>query len=485
MEDGLRKEALKVLVRLLRGLRGWDQAGLAAAAGMDTSSVSHYETGHSVPPRRTVERLAAAVDLPMAFVDACLLPALEAACGMGVWFTDLEEEAGLESVLSGAVRSALAAFLVTAEEPEPWERTGPPVEEDRHQALDAWNRLESCKPEERLFLVEFCREFQAWALAERLCHASGEAASDQAGRALELAELACRVAELAPGEESWRSRLQGYSLAYLANARRVAGDLPRAEETFAGAWKLWKTGAIAEPGLLEEWRLLTLEASLHRDRRRFREALDRLAEARTTAPPEAVGRILVQKAFTLDQMGEAEQAIEALLEAAPLVAGKREPRLLFGLRFNLAANLCHLGRYKEAKALLPEVRELAVALRKELDLVRVLWLEGRVAAGLGRPEEALACFQQVRREFTARESAWDSALVTLEIAELYLKDGQTREVRALAEEMMWVFRSQGVHRETLGALQLFFSAARTEAATAEMARKVIADLERARRSAPA
>jgi tetratricopeptide (TPR) repeat protein len=181
---------------------------------------------------------------------------------------------------------------------------------------------------------------------------------------------------------------------------------------------------------------------------------------------------MVNKAFTLEQMGEAERAVEVLREAAPLVDGRRERRLLFGLRFNLAANLCHLGRYAEAETLLPEVRALAVELRKELDLVRVVWLEAKLAAGLGRQAEASAAFEQVRREFTAREMAYDTALVTLELAELYLKDGRAREVRALAEEMMWVFRSQGIHREALAALQVFFEAVRNEAATAEMARRV-------------
>ena len=34
--------------------------------------------------------------------------------------------------------------------------------------------------------------------------------------------------------------------------------------------------------------------------------------------------------------------------------------------------------------MLPEVRALAERLGEELDLTRVFWLEGKVAAGLGR-----------------------------------------------------------------------------------------------------
>ena len=134
----------------------------------------------------------------------------------------------------------------------------------------------------------------------------------------------------------------------------------------------------------------------------------------------------MNKAVTLEQMGEAERAIEALREAAPLVDGRREPRLLFGLRFNLIVNLCHLRRYAEAAALLPEVQELAVALRKELDLLRVVWLKGKIEAGLGWDEEARIAFEQVRGEFTAREIAYDCALVTLELAVLLLEQGHTR-----------------------------------------------------------
>jgi pimeloyl-ACP methyl ester carboxylesterase len=66
------------------------------------------------------------------------------------------------------------------------------------------------------------------------------------------------------------------------------------------------------------------------------------------------------------------------------------------LGFNLATNLCHLDRHAEAALLLPEVRQMAEALRKGLDQLRVDWLEGRIAAGLGRPAAALAAFARVR-----------------------------------------------------------------------------------------
>ena len=91
-------EDLKLLVRVLRELREWDQAEMAAAAGVDVSSISHYETGRTVPPRRTLERLAAAVGLQMSFVETCLLPMLSTARAVTAPFAaessgDLEEHA--------------------------------------------------------------------------------------------------------------------------------------------------------------------------------------------------------------------------------------------------------------------------------------------------------------------------------------------------------------------------------------------------------
>lgn len=39
-------------------------------------------------------------------------------------------------------------------------------------------------------------------------------------------------------------------------------------------------------------------------------------------------------------------------------------------------------------------------------------------------------------------------------------------------EMLWIFKAQGVHREALAALRVFCDAAKHQAATLELARKV-------------
>ena len=276
-----------------------------------------------------------------------------------------------------------------------------------------------------------------------------------------------------------RSLLEGRSWAHVGNALRVGSDLPGAGEAFLTSRRLYAAGADPA-GLLDPSRVLDLEASLRRDQRLLPQALALLEEAAKACPyPQGVARILVKKGKTLEELGEYERAIATLQEAAPLIDGELEPLLLFAQRFNVPVNLCFLGRHAEAEAMLPEVRELAERRGNDLGLVRLRWLEGRIAAGQGRIEEALAAFWQVREEFIARPIAYDAALVTLELAVLLADLGRTREVKRLARETAPIFKAQGVRREALATLKLFCQAAQKETLTAALARKFLADLRRA------
>lgn len=71
-------------------------------------------------------------------------------------------------------------------------------------------------------------------------------------------------------------------------------------------------------------------------------------------------------------------------------------------------------------------------------------------------------------------------MTLLEEAVLLLEDGRVAEVKRLAQELEKVFESKGVHREALEALLLFRDAAEREAATPELARRVLGFLFRAR-----
>lgn len=468
---------------LMRCTRGWTQKQLAQAAGASNNVLSGYETGSRPLSLRRLEEFAAVMGFSPQMVDVAL-QGVE-----GFLSTSAPPPSSLpvgpnENEWRRIQQAAMAAGRIAFEQ-----TCGVLIEavrqnhaqEARREAGEQWERLRRIPPKERRAVVEAEPALQSWALCERLCAESAKAAADEASRALELAQLALRVAELVPGEEAWRSRMQGYAWAFVGNAQRVGGDLSQADQTFALAWQLWHLGASSDIGLLDEARLLDLEASLRKHQGRFAEALTLLNQALTVTKDEkAVGRILLKKAVTQEQMEDAEGAIATLQEASARVDVGHEARLMCVLRFNLIVNLTHLGKYTDAAALLPEVRALAEGLGNGLDLVRVLWLDGRISYGLGQRDAAIVALQQVQGEFASREIAYDAALVSLELAVLYLEDGQTSEVRTLSRQMLWIFRAQGVHREALAALRLFCEAAEREQATVDLARRVADYLEKAR-----
>ncbi len=468
----------------LRSKRDWSQKELADRLGLaDEKQISRYERGGKPLSRRNLDACAEGLGYPPEAVEALLF--------IDSWIDpDSWAEPSSPEPLSPEVRRLIDRSSLTLA----WSSLGgwraeltrtarkKMVERSRRKAQELWERLKSTTRQERREAVDALPEFQSWALAELVCHESEKAAAHKVEMALELADLALYIASRVPGGEPWRSRLEGYCWAYIANARRVGNDFSGADAAFARVWKLWNAGATADPSILAEWRLFDLESSLRREQHRFSEALDCLNKAMSSSgtSPATVARILLKKEHVLEQMGDPQRALETLEEAAPFVAVLGDARLRFAHLFKTINNLYHLGRYWEAMERLPQVRDLAVQQGNELDLIRVVWLEARVAAGDDRREQAIAGLEQVRQDFTARELPYDAARASLELAVLYLEEGRTAEVRNLARAMSWIFQSQGIAREALAALTLFLDAAQQETATVELTRRVVVELERTR-----
>lgn len=332
----------------------------------------------------------------------------------------------------------------------------------------------------RLPVVKAARELHGWALCERTAEEAVQAASQDLAEAFHWARLARQIALRVKGPDGWRRRLRGYTAAVFANTLRVAGRLKAADRVMEEARRLWIEGSDPDY-ILDPGRLLDLEASLRRDQRRFPEALVLLDAALLVSRTPA--RILINKGFTQEVMGDYGHAVETLLQAEPRLDRRSEPRIWYSQRFNLAVNFCHLGRHAEARDLLAQVREVAINLRDEIFLHRVTWLEGRIAAGLGRPEEARRLLEQARREFAARKMHYDAALALMENAALLLDEGRTAEVKTLTLHLHEVFQAEGVHLEALAALRLFREAAEREEASAALAYRILAFLFRARHDA--
>jgi transcriptional regulator with XRE-family HTH domain len=490
--EGSDELGLAVLI-LRRIVLGGEQRRLAAASGVRQGRISEIERGLTTPGLRTLGRLTAAMGLPPSAVDetVAFIRAMRSAArrsGAGVAAGRRTgtgaPPAGAAAVFAGGLDDLLARALGLPEGAprEPSDEAAP--ERAREEAARLWARLDRYSARERTAIVEEAQEFQRWALAARVCDESVRVAGDDAKRAGELAELGLAIAGLLGGPASFRARVEGYAWAHLGNARQVGGDLPGAKEAFSRAASLWRAGADDE-GRLPEARVLALEATWRKDQREPAAALallERAAAADAGAGGGEAGALLLLRARVLEALDDYQGSIAALRRLAASLDEAAEPRMLFAVRFNLAVNLLHLGAAEEAGALAGEARRLAIGLGNQLDLVRVRWLEGRVAAGLGRWQESAAALQEVVAAFTAGGHALDSALAMLELAAVCAEQGRSREAGELARQAASLCKAQGVRRETLAAIELVRRAAAEERLSAELAWRVARFFERARRA---
>jgi tetratricopeptide (TPR) repeat protein len=421
-----------------------------------------------------VARRRAGVSLVRACLDA--LDALDRESGLA----EDEQVAIEEEVLEGSrlMRRYLTSAALRSRTPRPAD--GYPHAIDlpvcRHWAEEQLAKLKKVPRRSRLAVVRLGREYQHWSLVERCCEESVREASRSLKSAASWARLALAISRLITGPEDWRRRVQGYALAHWGNLLRVRGALKAADACLEEAKQLWESGSdpieVLDPG-----RLLDLEGALRRAQRRFDEALDCFDRAIPVSRfPE---RALLNKGFTYEVMGDYESAIRTFREAEPYVERRGDSRLRNILRLNLASALVHASHYGEAAELVEEVRRCPAGLGK-IDLARIPWLEGRLQVGLGHTQEARRLLVQARQRFEAERMHYDVALALLEEAGLLLTDGRTAEVKALAPALAKLFESKGVHREALAALQTFQEAVEQEAATAELARRILQFLFRAR-----
>ena len=288
-------------VKLLRSAGEWSWEDLAEATGAPVDALADYEEGRRPLTRGVLEEMIAGLHLTEedALALGSSLPRARPWIQQGPDLSEQEKavigrltaQVGreVESALlgrspsgrpvsdvllasppegiSGIVRSVWGRYFLEmlVREGSEWEEVWHPRPEDRFDGAELWGRLERFPVRDRHLLVDASQEFAHWALCERICVQCSDLAGEDARQAVGLAELAVRIAQRVPGEDSWRSRLKGFALAHLAFARSAAGDGPVAAETLREARQLWDEGAPGDPGLLDGSCLLIFEACLRDD----------------------------------------------------------------------------------------------------------------------------------------------------------------------------------------------------------------------------
>lgn len=350
------------------------------------------------------------------------------------------------------------------------------LEREREQAPFLYADLVRHPPARQQVLVRNTRRYQSWGLAQHLIERCSQAWSTDPRHAEDLATLALAIAEqFEPPlyQAPILNDLLGRCWVHIGNCRRLATDLQGAEEAFDRAGELLAAGT-EDP---VEWALyLQRRATLHLYQRRLDEVEPLLRRAiasfRRVGDPHLAGRAMVVLANLHRERCDPERAISTLQGAMKLLDLEREPRLALGTAHNLIQYLADAGRFMEARALFGKSRELYELYADPLLRQKRVWVQGIIAGGLGQEQQAEACLERARSGFVAQGLSAQAAAVSLDLAEVYARQGRSAEIRQVAEEVLPIFQALDIEREALAAVLLFREAAAAEQVTVALMREV-------------
>lgn len=322
-------------------------------------------------------------------------------------------------------------------------------------------------------------EFWTWGLCERLLAQSWSLRNEDPQGMLRLAGWAVEAADrLHPEQCGARVTLDLRAQAWgeYANACRIADDLVRANQAIGHAAALRKEGSGSP---LIRARLAELAAGIFSHQRSFAAALQALDAAFAVydkhGDRESSLRVLVKRGIYTGRSGDPEQGLEFLTKALRLSEGGSTLR--FQILHNILLFRVEMGDFRGANLLLFDLRPLYLHHAGTVDLTKLRGIEGKIAAGLGEWERAERAFRQVREEFETRGQFYHAATLGLDLAEIWLRQGRTREVKDLVLETLAIFRARYVARDSIAALLLLRDALDRDLATLELVALVRAALE--------
>jgi len=276
-------------------------------------------------------------------------------------------------------------------------------------------------------------------------------------RMLHFANLARLAAEACPveavGSEPRQADLRAQAWRQYGNSLRVLGHLGEAEEAISVARRHLEEGT-RDP--LLRARFCTQAVSLRLAQRRFDKAIELAEEAgqiyRDLEDDHAFASTLVQKAIACLYAGEGEESVQILNRAIPLIEAERDPNLLLSACHNLVRSYIELGRPEQALSLYSETRDLYRRSKDPLLKLRLAWQEGLLLRDLGHLRASETILLDARQGFVDRELFYEAALISLDLAAVYVKLQAESQLKQAVAETVPIFRSLGVERELLGSL---------------------------------
>lgn len=344
-------------------------------------------------------------------------------------------------------------------------------------------RLARLPEEERAERISTDRHFAEPDVVRLLLERSNKLRYEDPGAMLHWANLACVAADSctseAAGNEARLCDLRARAWGHLGNSYRVYGRLREADESLAIAQRFASSGT-GDP--LIKARLFEQLSSLYVFQRRFDLGI-RLADDagriyREVGEIQLLASSLVNKATAYLYSGQPETAVGILNRTIPMIDSEEDPHLLLAACHNLVRCYIDLELPEEALSLYKDTSKLYQEMHQDtLILLRVAWQEGQLLRDLDRLEDAEKALLKARAGFVQRGLAYEVAVVSLDLATVYVKLGFVEEVRQTVTEALPTFRALKVDRETFASLLQLQQVADQEAQALNLIRMISARLE--------
>lgn len=239
-----------------------------------------------------------------------------------------------------------------------------------------------------------------------------------------------RRAVIAASGLSSPTDLPSRAWAVYGNACRIGGDLAEAQQALDRAAEILGPGG-GNPE--DRARLYELQASLESARGNDDLALAAVDAAyalhQERGDRHMAGRALITKGLYTGWTGRSREAFRITQRGLDMVDEAREPELVLAAIHNQIWFLVESGRLREARSLLGAHRdELATDEAQRLDL---LWLEGRIRAGLRDGRRALLDLEAAEQGFAAAGRRFQAANVKLDQAAVHLRLGDSARALSL------------------------------------------------------
>jgi tetratricopeptide (TPR) repeat protein len=250
--------------------------------------------------------------------------------------------------------------------------------------------------------------------------------------------------------------LRALAWAELGNAHRICSEMESAGRAMNRAIFWCRRGSRSDLLLA---RVACLLASFLGYQRRFPDGCDLLRlvcrlHARA-GRHHLLGRALLSQANLISWDGNPRKALQMMRRGFDLLEPDRDRKLELHTLWNMVTTHVDLGHYRKARRLLWQSR---ASFAEVIEPHRLRWLEGQIHSGLSDDDRAEVAFRQARQAFAERGQIYPAAIVGLDLAALWARQGRVEEVHALAEELFVAFRALRVAREAIASLLILMRA---------------------------